>query len=103
MRSLAIDLAPRGITCVVVLTDMGGSHATLTPAESVTKLRRLIETSGRRSLANSSITMVANTPGRYGATSAFETKKAMATVRARQQVFRFQVLRDMDASVLSAP
>ena len=47
--------------------------------------------------------MVANTPGRYGATSAFETKKAMATVRARQQVFRFQVLRDMDASVLSAP
>jgi hypothetical protein len=24
-------------------------------------------------------------------------------VRARQQVFRFQVLRDMDASVLSAP
>jgi len=97
VRSLAIDLAPRGITCVVVnpgwvLTDMGGPHATLTPAESVTKLRRLIETSGRRSLANSSITMVANTPGRYRATSAFETKKAMATVRARQQVFRFQVL-----------
>ena len=34
MRSLAIDLAPRGITCVVVnpgwvRTDMGGSHATL--------------------------------------------------------------------------
>src|SRR6478672_5303365 len=97
MRSLAIDLAPRGITCVVInpgwlLTDMGGPHATMTPAESVTRLRRLIETSGRRSLANSSITMVANTPGRYRATSAFETKKAMATVRARQQVFRFQVL-----------
>jgi len=38
VRSLAIDLAPRGITCVVVnpgwvLTDMGGPHATLTPAE----------------------------------------------------------------------
>jgi antitoxin (DNA-binding transcriptional repressor) of toxin-antitoxin stability system len=46
MRSLAIDLAPRGITCVVVLTDMGGPHATLTPAESMTKLRRLIETLG---------------------------------------------------------
>jgi NAD(P)-dependent dehydrogenase (short-subunit alcohol dehydrogenase family) len=51
MRSLAIDLAPRGITCVVVnpgwvLTDMGGPHATLTPAESVTRLRRLIETLG---------------------------------------------------------
>jgi NAD(P)-dependent dehydrogenase (short-subunit alcohol dehydrogenase family) len=49
MRSLAIDLAPRGITCVVVnpgwvLTDMGGPHATMTPAESVARLRGLIET-----------------------------------------------------------
>ena len=45
MRSLAIDLAPHGITCVVVnpgwvQTDMGGTHATLTPAESVSKLRK---------------------------------------------------------------
>jgi NAD(P)-dependent dehydrogenase (short-subunit alcohol dehydrogenase family) len=51
MRSLAIDLAPRDITCVVVnpgwvRTDMGGAHATLTPDESVTALRRLIETLG---------------------------------------------------------
>jgi NAD(P)-dependent dehydrogenase (short-subunit alcohol dehydrogenase family) len=51
MRSLAIDLASRGITCVVVnpgwvQTDMGGPHATMTPAESVRMLRRLIETSG---------------------------------------------------------
>jgi NAD(P)-dependent dehydrogenase (short-subunit alcohol dehydrogenase family) len=51
MRGLAIDLAPRGITCVVVnpgwvQTDMGGPHATLTPAESVTRLRRLIDSSG---------------------------------------------------------
>jgi NAD(P)-dependent dehydrogenase (short-subunit alcohol dehydrogenase family) len=51
MRSLAIDLAPRGITCVVVnpgwvQTDMGGSHATLTPAESVSRLRRLIDSLG---------------------------------------------------------
>jgi NAD(P)-dependent dehydrogenase (short-subunit alcohol dehydrogenase family) len=51
MRSLAIDLAPRGITCVVVnpgwvQTNMGGPHATLTPAESVTRLRHLIETLG---------------------------------------------------------
>jgi NAD(P)-dependent dehydrogenase (short-subunit alcohol dehydrogenase family) len=48
VRSLAIDLASRGITCVVVnpgwvQTDMGGPHATMTPAESVTKLRDLFE------------------------------------------------------------
>jgi NAD(P)-dependent dehydrogenase (short-subunit alcohol dehydrogenase family) len=51
MRSLAIDLAPRGVTCVVVnpgwvRTDMGGPHATLTPAESVSRLRRLIDRLG---------------------------------------------------------
>ncbi len=50
-RSLAIDLAPRGVSCVVVnpgwvQTDMGGPNATLTPAESVSKLRRLIDSLG---------------------------------------------------------
>ena len=48
MRSAAIDLVPRRITCVLinpgwVKTDMGGTNATLSPHQSVSAMRRLIE------------------------------------------------------------
>lgn len=51
MRSAAIDLKSRGITCVVVnpgwvKTDMGGPSATLSPEDSIAALRRLFSKLG---------------------------------------------------------
>jgi len=47
MKSLAIDLAPRGITCVVRnpgwgLTDRGGPGGKISPAESIKAMRTVI-------------------------------------------------------------
>jgi NAD(P)-dependent dehydrogenase (short-subunit alcohol dehydrogenase family) len=48
MKSLSVDLAPRGFTVIVlnpgwVKTDMGGAGARLAPAESIARMRRVLD------------------------------------------------------------
>jgi NAD(P)-dependent dehydrogenase (short-subunit alcohol dehydrogenase family) len=48
MKSLAIDLRPKNIAVLIlhpgwVKTDMGGKHAPMTPEESISGMRRVIE------------------------------------------------------------